>query len=370
MQIDMHYYGVYVTARAAGLNGKVSQIIAASSQYVDDNIETKLIQLGDGSTFEIKPTAHHAANLSNLKVSDQRSIWVPFHFLPGNVGSSFERRMICRQDSLPAQEMMERTKRKALQWSGGYGPYLVGIASHVYMDTFAHYGFSGISSKCNGIQDDSLQFTVENQKVSEHVKRQGVKFRKRYGKRTQKWGFLRKILSRFAETASGNLGHGSVLTMPDRPYMKWSFKYQDVSPNTVEFRNNQVSFMEAVSRIYGTYKSLAHDLNWWAVPNDYRCPEEELKARIFDLLGVEGTKEERINEWKKLMQSGFITGLEEHIPEYPIRTWERELRALDLPHSNPSTAVKTNIFKFTQAAESHRQYVLKSLMPKYGLMVL
>ena len=211
---------------------------------------------------------------------------------------------------------------------------------------------------------------MENQKVVDHIKSQSKKFRKRYGRETQKWGMASKLISRFAEAASGSLGHGSVMTMPDRPYLKWSFKYQDMNPNTVEFRNSHVSFMEAVSKIHAVYKSMSRNVSWWADLNEYKCPDAELKARIFDLLGVEGSKEERINEWKKLMLSGFISGSEECIPEYPIRTWERELKSLDLPHSNPSMAMKTNIFKFTQAAESHRHYVLKSLMPKHGLMVL
>ena len=39
MQIDMHYYGVYVLARLAGLKPDAAKIIATASQYVDEAVE-------------------------------------------------------------------------------------------------------------------------------------------------------------------------------------------------------------------------------------------------------------------------------------------------------------------------------------------
>ncbi len=37
MQIDMHYYGVYTLARAAGVNREAAEVIATVAQFVDDN---------------------------------------------------------------------------------------------------------------------------------------------------------------------------------------------------------------------------------------------------------------------------------------------------------------------------------------------
>ncbi len=34
---------------------------------------------------------------------------------------------------------------------------LVGVAAHVYMDTFSHYGFSGISSSLNSVDGDTCE---------------------------------------------------------------------------------------------------------------------------------------------------------------------------------------------------------------------
>ena len=36
MQLDMHYYGTYAMARAAGLKPQVCITIATASQFVDD----------------------------------------------------------------------------------------------------------------------------------------------------------------------------------------------------------------------------------------------------------------------------------------------------------------------------------------------
>ena len=38
MQKDMHYYGVYAMARAAGMRVGPAEIVATASEYVDDAI--------------------------------------------------------------------------------------------------------------------------------------------------------------------------------------------------------------------------------------------------------------------------------------------------------------------------------------------
>ena len=39
MQLDMHFYGVYALARAAGLKPETAEIVACASQFVDDAID-------------------------------------------------------------------------------------------------------------------------------------------------------------------------------------------------------------------------------------------------------------------------------------------------------------------------------------------
>ena len=45
MQLDMHYYGTYAMARAAGINSNASATIATAAQFVDDNTAQSHIDL-------------------------------------------------------------------------------------------------------------------------------------------------------------------------------------------------------------------------------------------------------------------------------------------------------------------------------------
>ena len=65
MQIDMHYYGVYAMARAAGLTREASGRIATASELVDDNAEEEHVEFGDGGRLDLMPTAHHTLDTEN-----------------------------------------------------------------------------------------------------------------------------------------------------------------------------------------------------------------------------------------------------------------------------------------------------------------
>ena len=142
MQIDMHYYGVYAMARAAGLTREASGRIATASELVDDNAEEEHVEFGDGGRLDLMPTAHHTLDTENRNEEMQRKVWVPFHFIPGNRGRTVAERLVCRKDSAIAREVVDHAVRMA---NRAFGPQLIGITAHVYADTFSHYGFSGAS---------------------------------------------------------------------------------------------------------------------------------------------------------------------------------------------------------------------------------
>ncbi|MEG1913305.1 MAG: hypothetical protein RR091_12565, partial [Cloacibacillus sp.] len=106
MQVDMHYYGTYALALAAGFPIKDAEIIAYASQYVDDSESVDDIENKDGGLFVTYSTAHHLIKSilsmgESVKhsVMDQRKIWVPNHFIPGGAGGTLEERAICIKDS-------------------------------------------------------------------------------------------------------------------------------------------------------------------------------------------------------------------------------------------------------------------------------
>lgn len=92
MQYDMHYYGTYAMAAAAGIPKDDAEIIANAAQFVDDqNFERWAIAQSGEGIFGI-PTAHHPIE-AGLRVGaraenkdDSRMVWLsvalvrPFHY--------------------------------------------------------------------------------------------------------------------------------------------------------------------------------------------------------------------------------------------------------------------------------------------------
>lgn len=97
MQVDMHYYGTYAMARAAGLAPADCRVIATAAQFVDDNAGKDSISFKDGARVDVDATAHHALDVANLDPEDQRNVWIPFHFIPGNAGAEYTERLIAAE---------------------------------------------------------------------------------------------------------------------------------------------------------------------------------------------------------------------------------------------------------------------------------
>ena len=106
MQKDMHYHATLCIAYSAGFSEEAALQVATSCQFVDDNHGEHAfsgdkvdIEFKDGATVYLTPTAHHMIRagvgaLANINEESQSSIWVPFHFIPGNEGNTFEEKML------------------------------------------------------------------------------------------------------------------------------------------------------------------------------------------------------------------------------------------------------------------------------------
>ena len=87
MQTDMHYFGTYAMARAAGLAPAVCQTIATAAEFMDDNGDKETIPFPDGGRLDLVPTAHHVTDLiANNDLRDQRLIWLPSSLPAGERG--------------------------------------------------------------------------------------------------------------------------------------------------------------------------------------------------------------------------------------------------------------------------------------------
>ncbi len=359
MQIDMHYYGTYTMARAAGLKVETAKIIATAAQFVDDNAKKDNIEIRDGARLDAEATAHHTLHLKNIDLEDQRKIWVPFHFLPGNEGDTYTEKLICRKDSPIAKQMLDYVLSCS---DRPYANQLMGIAAHIYADTFAHYGFSGISSRRNKIKGIKIGESLD-ENLKKYLDYKKGKFQDKYPK---EGGLLTNIKSFFAENLSGALGHGAAVTFPDRPYLKWSFTYEDPEYKS-EWRDNSATFVEACKALhsffcdFGVKKPELRDNE----PTSF----EKIKKEVTRIISTPGKKSERIDLWKNTAsQDDFFKSSPEEIPVYDQNTWHNERENLErVKNSNEINTL--SIYLFYQAASVLRTYILRELLPAHDLIV-
>ncbi|OCH68584.1 DUF6765 family protein [Vibrio splendidus] len=354
MQIDMHYYGTYCLARTAGLSREASRIIATSAQFVDDNAKQNDISLEDASSCQVEATAHHTADVSNIDPDDQRQVWVPFHFLPGNEGDSFTERLMCRKNSAVARQMCDN---HLAQSTKPYFLELLGVMAHVYADTFAHYGFSGVSSRRNRVDSDSFDFKDLNDDMHAYIVGKKDNFFARFNP------FVRNIKSQLAQDLSGALGHGGVVTFPDRPYLTWSFDYE--SGENSGWRNNPETFLEYCQSLHTILSSVADTCSEHA-DLAQRQDWDQLAPKLQAILNYQAKGDERSLKWQGEAQSGDLFNFSEDIPEY--RDWNEGFEALET--GNSEEAMVHPIYRYYQAASYHRWYVLRELLPEHGLMVV
>ena len=361
MQIDMHYYGTYAMARAAGLTQEKAKTIATAAQFVDDNAEKKSIEFRDGGRLDAEATAHHAFNLKNIDREDQRKIWVPFHFLPGNEGTSYTERLICRMNSPILSDMLKFTLLKVKQ-KEPYAAQLVGITAHVYADTFAHYGFSGISSRRNKIDGESFIFPDITPRMKKHIETRAQQFRENYPKEE---GLLANVKSWFAETFSGALGHGAAVTFPDRPYLIWKFDYE-YPKKPSPLRNNPETFLEGARALHDFFNKVAQADSTFAAGKQMKFPA--IQSTVKAIIDKQGKKKERIKAWQSAARQGAVFASGGPIPSYNSDDWLNQRSKLK--RSKDSAAARDKaIFKFYQAASVYRHHLLRHVLPEHKLVV-
>ena len=218
MQIDFHFGATYAIARLAGFDDADAQVVAGAAQYVDDSTTTGFIRFDNGMRFYRQATAHPPLDLKNASNDVGAQSWLPFHFLPGNDGlesraptsAHYRQRLVCRPDSFVARAMM-RDVIEAKAHTPDHSLHRLGIAAHVFVDTFAHRGFIG---ERTGFNDVSRIETGAG-----------------------------KALQRMPVPP---IGHGQVSTYPDRPFLHW--RYRD-SAGTVVERDNPTDFQVAANRL-------------------------------------------------------------------------------------------------------------------------
>jgi len=157
MDIEFHYWMTGIIAKEAGFSNDEAYIIAYSSQYVDNN----------DVCFTIKDKSTNAAynnfisqTMNILKPKDTlMRIYPIFHFVPGNPLAPNALRRDGKMHILnttPDSELANTFLGDAFRVTDETRLYRIGIASHAYVDTWAHQNFIGWYDHFNAIGKNLL----------------------------------------------------------------------------------------------------------------------------------------------------------------------------------------------------------------------
>ena len=236
MQIDFHHAVTYIACRLAGMPKDQADIVAHAAQYVDDATNDGPLEFVDDQRYVRVTSAHKTLDLrSNADYADNRFVWVPFHFLPGNecpagtlsAKEQFIRRMMCKPNSLVAQRMMADCITKQ---NLPFALHRLGIALHTYADTWAHQQFVGMVCDINRVK--SIKIEADPSYVNTPV-----------------YADLNSGVAQVKQFLANHLpvGHAGAVTLPDLPFLKWSFVRED---GEVVTRDNPTDFASAVTGVF------------------------------------------------------------------------------------------------------------------------
>lgn len=262
MNINFHYAAIKVIAGHAGFSDEETEVIAYSSQFVDDASMHEPINLDrdpgvpgirfERGEFDPICTAHKDIDyLTNItKPRAHERVYVCFHFIPSFKGQSrYKKFRQAMKDGPFARKLVKDALDELSAIPGEYrtrGLIRLGIALHSYADTWAHQGFSGYrNSEDNDIRSVRIKEGSTWKKVG--------------------------LASWFVSYAAPDLGHAEAGALPDRSDVSWDCKPAKVK----EMRSNTTEFLDASEAILTLLRAKAQGAGTWAdlKPKLKRCLE-------------------------------------------------------------------------------------------------
>ena len=351
MDIDSHHAGTYVVARLAGMTHREAEVVAYCAQYVDDATNEGVIRFDTGASYHHICSAHKMLDYRNTEALASARVWVPFHFLPGNGGlpaghdpkGNYVDKLICRPDSLVAKDMV---RAAICGHAAPYALHRLGITAHVYIDTWAHQGFTGTNHEIN--------------KASDIIGATGE----------PDLSMIAKLKGFFVSSAFP-VGHGAVLGHPDRPHLIWG--YTNGRGDKV-LRNNSQDFLsafDAMCKMFRRYLSQNPDAEVPGLPE----PDRTLIQAMFRTL-TDPEGQVRHQQWLDAIAQGHFSfgkakltyrakgeGSWKHAALGTVKETDSE----DDVFSFRPTFLQSDWKLFHDALQYHRFHVVHELLPRYGV---
>lgn len=358
MQIDFHLGVTYVVARLAGVDHEKASIVATCAQYVDDATNDGLIKFQNRAMYHRIQSAHKMLDYKNFDELANHQVWAPFHFLPGNEGLpieqgntlDFTRKIICRPNSYVAQDMVKECiirRNDACAW------HRLGIAMHVYADTWAHQGFSGIQHEVNKVQD--LR-DAEDQPFTSMRDRIRIFFSNALG----------RVISDLLP-----LGHGAALSLPDKPFLKWSYT-NGIGEKIV--RNNPRDFLEAADNLCKAMQRFIAGNPAATVAGLAEADKQKIDTLLRTTTADEG--DARYQIWLSEIRKGTFSFGKADLHYIPkgAGSWKhqaigttKEIDDKDEQFPYSHAFLNSDWKKFHDALQIHRLFVINDLLPRYGI---
>ncbi len=349
MQTDFHFYAVYALARAAGFNPGDSHTVAYSSEHTDEAKYEHALKFENGGRFQQVLTAHRYLHHRADALEICYRIWLPFHFLPGNLGVDFYERMVTR----PGGPIAKRLIVDLL--SANHKPYFLhrlGILLHCYADTWSHQNFLGVTHKTLNKVRRLKVAGLSNSEIRSIIK------------------WLKK---RFKEYTLPGLGHAQAGTIPDEPYREWEYQ------NYAATKQHVTNSMRALDAARNCYEVMPGFLTAFAehYSHDNPLPWHELAITFKKLFQINADLDTRIKAWKDAISSGvfgFKVDDRDRKLNYDDRQWFREAVTVKIGENNPELYERKNGFEtsnwkyFHDAAAFHRFTVLHEVLPEHGMI--
>ncbi|MBK1888675.1 hypothetical protein Undi14_01415 [Undibacterium sp. 14-3-2] len=363
MQIDFHNAVTYVVARLAGFSHDKAHIVAYSAQYVDDATNDGYVTFDTGAMYARIASAHKMLDYTNFDALANHHAWIPFHFLPGNNGLpsdqggdlDFIQKIVCRPNSHIAQDMVRecihrKDDKNAL--------HRLGITMHVYADTWAHQGFVGTVHEINKTtQLKSMSTAISTNAMIAKVK---------------------DYFSNLIDHTTGSLvasalplGHGTVLSYPDQPYLKW--KYTNSNGEEI-IRDNPNDFLEAADRMCIAMRSfIAGDVSLSQSGLD-SIDKSTIKNLILKIDDNDG--DVRHTKWVKAIKDGDFSFGKSDLAYIAKGEKSWKYLALGTKESTDSPGetfaydasfLDSDWKRFHDALQMHQLYVVQNLLPRYGI---
>ncbi|MCX5852460.1 MAG: hypothetical protein NT072_10485 [Deltaproteobacteria bacterium] len=351
MEKDFHFNTVYALARAAGFGPDNAKIAAYASQHTDDAKYHHTLEFENGGRFQQTLTAHQFLAAGAISKDTSYTIYVPFHFIPGNHGVDFYERMYTRPNSIIAQRVVNDFLQMPLK---PYSLHLLGIILHLYADTWSHQNFMGVEREhMNDVKDLKV--------IDEEA------------------GWFEKVCGdlkgRICEYAFPMLGHAQAGTLPDEPYREW--EYYDYRDRHHTIFNHERAMDAAqnccavLTRFLKQYPQFAESAS---------VPWQDFSGKVSMLFGEKGTVEERCERWQAAISGGgfnFSPTDEDKTLRYDDREWfrsavevikdEQDSKKPDIYERKIGFEV-SNWKCFHDAASYHIFHALHEVLPEYGII--